>query len=297
MTLRAGGAHAQVLPYGARIARLAFGGQDVFAAYGDAGNNVDDEAYLGAVLGRVSGRIGGARLSVDGHAHDLDANAGADQLHGGTAGFSRRVWGVAERAADRLTLTLTSEDGDQGFPGRVEARVRIGLSQRALRVDYEARADAPTPVSLTHHPYVRLSGADVLDHTVQANAAAWTPLTEAGIPTGEVVPVAGTALDPTRPRRVGDLEDAFAGGLDHGIVCPGGARVAVSDGQRTLTVTSDRTHCQLFAGGTLGAVPGRHCGLAVEPQEWPDAEKHEGFAPRVLRPGEAYRRWVEYRIG
>ena len=300
VVLRAGTASARVLTYGARIAASSFGGAPVFVSYGDDADNRDDEAYLGAVLGRVSGRIGGATLPMGDDRFDLDANAGDDQLHGGGAGFSRRVWDVAEAGADRLVLTLASEDGDQGFPGRLDARVAFALREGALRVDYEARADAPTPVSLTHHPYVRLSGGDVLDHTVQANAAAWTPLTAAGIPTGEVRDVAGTPLDLSAPRRVGDVIGALTsrgeGGLDHGIVCPGGVRVAVSDGQRTLTVASDQTHCQLFGAGTLGDPPGRHCGLAVEPQGWPDAEKHEGFEGRVLRPGQVYRRWVTYSV-
>ena len=294
LTLRAGTARAVVLPYGARIAALSLGGGPVFASYEDAGDNLGDEAYLGAVLGRTSGRVGGARVTVDGRTHALAANAGDDQLHGGPEGFSRRVWSVAGRAEDRLSLALASPDGDQGFPGRLEARLAFALTEDALRVEYEARADAPTPLSLTHHPYVRLSGTHALDHTVRANAAAWTPLTEAGIPTGEVRDVAGTPLDLSQPRRVGDLEEVL-GGLDHGVVCPGGVRVAVSDGQRTLTVASDQTHCQLFGAGTLGSPPGRHCGLAVEPQGWPDAEHHEGFEQRVLRPGETYRRWVEYR--
>ena len=295
--LSAGGARAVLLDYGARIASLSFGGRDVFVSYADLEDHRDDEAYLGAVLGRTSGRIGGARLVLDGEAHALSANAGGDQLHGGEAGFSRRDWTVAARAEDRLALTLVSEDGDQGFPGRLAARVTFMLTPDALRVEYEARTDAPTPVSLTHHPYVRLSGEAALDHTVRANAARWTPLTGDGIPTGEVRPVAGTPLDLASPRRVGDLEVAYPGGLDHGVACPGGVRAEVSDGERTLTVTSDQTHCQLFAGGTLSDPPGRHCGLAVEPQGWPDAEKHEGFEGRILRPGKAYRRWVEYRIG
>ena len=294
--LRVGGAYARILAYGARIAELSFGGRDVFVRYADDASNVDDEAFLGAALGRVSGRIGGARLTVDGQTHDLAANAGDDQLHGGPGGLSNRDWTLAEQAEDRLVLTLVSEDGDQGFPGRLEARLTFALTEDALRVDYEATADAPTPVSLTHHPYVRLSGTDVLDHTVQANGASWTPLTEAGIPTGAVEDVTGTPLDLRAPARVGDVIEALDG-LDHGVVCPGGVRVAVSDGARTLTITSDQTHCQLFGAGTLGDPPGQHCGLAVEPQGWPDAEKHEGFESRILRPGETYRRWVAYRIG
>ena len=293
--LASGGARARILLYGARIAGLSFGGADVFVRYAEDAHNLRDDAYLGAALGRTSGRIGGARFRLGDETFRLDANAGDDQLHGGTDGFSVRDWQVAEAAPDRLVLTLTSEEGDQGFPGRLDARLTFTLAPDALRVDYEATTDALTPVSLTHHPYVRLSGRDVLDHTVQANAAAWTPLTEAGIPTGELLSVQDTPLDIGLPRRVGDVIRALDG-LDHGVVCPDGVRVAVSDGQRTLTVTSDQTHCQLFGAGTLGTPPGRHCGLAVEPQEWPDAEKHVGFPRRLLAPGQTYRRWVEYRL-
>ena len=292
--LAAGSATADILPYGARIARLRFSGTDVFVAYEDTASYRDDEPYLGAILGRTSGRIADAHLAVDGREHELSANEGSDHLHGGEGGFARRTWAVAEEEADRLVLSLISPDGDQGYPGRLAAKATFTLTEDALRVDYEARTDAATPVSLTHHPYVRLSGTDVLDHTVEANASAWTPLTARGIPTGEVADIGGTVLDLSAPRRIGDLLDALDGTLDHGVVCPGGVRVRVSDGERALTVTSDHTHCQLFGAGTVGPPLGRYMGLAIEPQGWPDAERHAGFEDRTLRSDETYRRWIIY---
>ena len=297
--LAAGTARARILDYGARIVSLSFRGRDVFLSYGDLTDYRDDEPYLGAILGRTSGRIAGAVLSVRGTRYPLTANEGPDHLHGGTEGFGHRRWVVEERDPDRLVLRLVSEDGDQGYPGRLEARAVFVLTEEALRVDYEATSDAPTPVSLTHHPYVRLSGRDALDHRIEANAQGWTPLTATGVPTGAVDPVAGTPMDLAEPGRLTDLmADLAPDPLDHGVVCPGGVRVRISDPEgRALTITSDHTHCQLYGAGKMGPPHGPHAGIAVEPQGWPDAERHEAFEDRTLAPGRTYRRFVEYRDG
>lgn len=297
VTLNAGSSTADILPYGARIMQLRFSGRPVFVAYDEPAQYVADEPYVGAILGRTSGRIANARLTVDGQTHALAANEGGHHLHGGPGGFGVRDWTVAERGEDRLVLTLTSDDADQGYPGRVTAKATFTLTPDAFRVDYEAVCDAPTPISLTHHPYVRLSGNDALDHSVQTNADRWTPLTEAGIPTGKVADVADTPLDMRGPVRIGDVIEALNGTLDHGVVCPGGVRVRVSDGANALTITSNHTHCQLYGAGTVGAPLGRYMGLAVEPQGWPDAERHEGFEDRIVRPGQTYRRHVVYQDG
>jgi aldose 1-epimerase len=38
-------------------------------------------------------------------------------------------------------------------------------------------------------------------------------------------------------------------------------------------------------------------GLALEPQDFPDAPHHKQFPSTTLRPGETYRRLIRYRFG
>ena len=115
--------------------------------------------YIGVTAGRHASRIGGGCLPIDGVRHQLTLNdGGRHHLHGGTTGFSRRPWCILAEDDASVTLGLTSPDGDQGYPGTVEARCTYRLEEPAtLRVVMAATTDAPTVVSLAHHSYFALS--------------------------------------------------------------------------------------------------------------------------------------------
>src|SRR5690606_14345892 len=99
--------------------------------------------------------------------------------------------------ASSVTLALTRPDGDEGYPGRVEATVRYRVEAPGVLV-FEAGAttDAPTVVNLAQHSYFNLDdGPDILDHAVTIHADAYTPTDADNIPTGVIAPVAGTPYD------------------------------------------------------------------------------------------------------
>ena len=288
LLLRAGEVEARVLPYGARLAALRFGGVPVLLSYPDDAANRGDEAWLGAALGRTSGRVKDAQLAVDGGVHRLDANAGADHLHGGAAGFGHVDWTVAERSERSALLTLTSPDGDEGYPGRLDARCRLTLEAERLTITYEAEADAPTPVSLTHHPYFRLGG-DVSEHVLRVNADAYLPLDAGGLPTGEVRDVTGTPLDLRAGRPLSAVLAGLGAPLDHCLVCGERVSARLEGPSAALRIEADQPCLQVYGAGKMGPPLHAGAGLALEPQAYPDAERC-GFPSRVLRPGEAYRR-------
>ena len=174
--------------------------------------------FFGGIVGRYAGRIAGARFPIDGSEVRLEANDGPNALHGGVGeSFIAKVWQVeplAEPGSAGATLTYASPAGEQGFPGRLEVKVTYRLLPgRQLRIDYEARTDAATVLNLTNHSYFNLAGAaagPVFDQRLQVFAHRLVAATDAGIPTGEFVPVAGTAFDFLAPRAVGDcLEGAM----------------------------------------------------------------------------------------
>jgi len=279
--------------------------------------------YFGVIVGRCANRIGGAAFELDGRAHRLTANEGRNQLHGGPGGFHARVWELdraaleADEARAGATLRLVSEDGDQGYPGRVEVAVTLTWSaQRELEVALEARCDAATVVSLAHHGYWNLAGegqGSVDDHRLTVRADAYLPVGEDLLPTGELRPVAGTAFDLREGRRLGDVlraddsQLARGHGLDHCFVLDVAATVADEPHEavvlehpasgRTLRVVTTEPGMQVYAGGYLdGAIVGRSGrryrqgdGLALEPQRFPDAVHQPHFPSVVLRPGEVYR--------
>ena len=155
--------------------------------------------YLGAIVGRCANRIAGAQFILDGTTYRLAANVGANHLHGGVKGFDQRVWRAACDAS-ALELRYTSPDGEEGYPGTLDVRVTYTLTNRnELIVDYFATTDKPTPINLTQHSYFNLAGeGDVSGHVLQIDADAITPVDENLIPTGEIMPVAGTDFEKPR---------------------------------------------------------------------------------------------------
>ncbi|MEJ2359679.1 MAG: galactose mutarotase [Deinococcales bacterium] len=276
--------------------------------------------YLGALIGRVANRIAGAAFELDGRRVVLDPNDGANLLHGGPQGFHTRLW--AARAlndpdAPGVAFSYRSEDGEGGFPGTVsaEAVYRLGPGP-VLRLELGAVSDALTPVSLTHHPYFNLAGhaaGDVLQHDLTLFAARYTPTHADLVPTGAVREVAGTAFDFRAPKTLGrDLADpALGSGYDVNFVVSGApgtlrpaARLHDALSGRTLEILTTQPGLQLYTGNGLdgslvgkgGARYGRHAGVALEAQAFPNAVNTPRFPSVWLRPGEMYRQVVEYRF-
>lgn len=180
--------------------------------------------HFGETIGRVANRIRGARLNdVNGKSYPLVANDGPNTLHGGIRGWGKRMWigpmlvsdrevpGVANlQDSETVVFSLISEDGDQGFPGKVEAQVTYttgtqidenGKKIVILGIEYEAElvdgADE-TPINLTNHSYFNLSGDATIDGTVvKLSTNAQLPNDEQSIPTGPPVP--HPDLDTTKP--------------------------------------------------------------------------------------------------
>jgi aldose 1-epimerase len=295
---RAPGPVLVVSPVGATVERLevtcADGvRRDVVLSGGPGGD------YAGPVVGRYANRIAGGRLVVDGQEHALATQPGGHTLHGGPDGFDRRPWEVLAADDACVRLGLVSPDGDQGFPGRLDAEAAYELLADGFRLTLTATTDAPTVVNLTQHGYARLDDeATVDDHVLTVAAERFLPVDAEGIPSGAPAPVAGTRFDLRRGARLGDV-----GAVDHCLVVPGeGVRtVAVLRSPHsgtTLTVRSDQPGLQVYSGDALTGRPPRS-GVALEPQLFPDGPHHEGepgWPPVVLRPGETYCHVLEWRV-
>ncbi|WP_219503340.1 aldose epimerase family protein [Nonomuraea ceibae] len=287
--LSSGRLRAAVLSYGAILQTLEVSGVNVVLGLPSLDDYLTRSRYFGAVVGRYGNRIARGRFTLDGTEHTLPVNNGPNSLHGGADGFDRRAWTVADVTGSSITLTLTSPDGDQGYPGTLTVSVTYTLDGDALRLDYAAETDAPTVLNLTNHSYFNLAGGgDVLGHVVRIAADHYLPVDDGKIPTGERATVKGTVFDFTTPHAVGER---FGGAYDHCYVLDGGVTVVEPVSGRTMEVTTTEPGVQFYAGGMLDGVAtpfGPHAGLCLETQHFPDSPNQPGFPSTVLRPGERH---------
>jgi aldose 1-epimerase len=292
----------------------------VLLGFGDVAAYSDYGGSFGCLLGRYANRISGATFTLDGQSYALSKNSGDLTLHGGAVGFNRVFWTVATASADpvpTLILTLVSPDGDQGFPGEVTVRATYRLEADSLLLAFEARTTRPTVINLSAHPYFNLGGpacGDVLGHEVTIAAESFLPTDAAQLPSGEIRPVAGTPFDFRTPALLGarirlpdpqlyhglGYDHCFVLGTDHPAV-----RVHDPASGRVLEINTDQPGVQVYTGNKLsglfaghgGVVYRQSAGLALEPQDFPDAPHHGNFPSTTLRPGEIYRRAIRYRFG
>ncbi len=328
--VNAHGVELRVLAYGGIITSLSVPDRDgrmadVVLGHDSLEDYRSDTSYFGAIVGRYANRIAGARFAIDGKSYQLSANAGANHLHGGRTGFDRVLWEATPfTTADSACVVLhyTSPDGEEGYPGTVDARVQYALTDRnELVVEYLAVTDRATPVNLTQHTCFNLTGgtaADILGHVLWINADLMTPVDETLIPTGELVPVAGSPFDFRTPTVIGtriaddDEQLRFARGFDHNFVLnreePGlvhAARVVEPSSGRTLDVHTTEPGLHFYSGnfvdervaGKAGRRYGPRAGLCLETQHYPDSPNQPGFPSTVLRPGQEYRSRTVFAFG
>ncbi|CAI0548251.1 unnamed protein product [Linum tenue] len=241
--------------------------------------------YFGCIVGRVANRIKEGKFSLNGADYSLPINNGPNSLHGGNKGFDKVVWDVVEQKDGEqpsIIFKYESSDGEEGYPGDVTVTATYTLaSTNTLRLDMEAvPKNKPTPISLAQHTYWNLGGhksGNILDHLVQLSASRITPVDENSIPTGELLPVKGTPFDFTSEKK-------------HA------AKVKEPSSGRVLNLWTDAPGVQFYTAnyvngvaGKEGAVYGKHSGLCLETQGFPNAINQPNFPSIVVQPGEKYK--------
>ncbi|MFZ5832713.1 MAG: aldose epimerase family protein [Planctomycetota bacterium] len=275
--------------------------------------------YFGTTVGRYANRIAKGTFTLDGAEYKLPINNGPNSLHGGLEGFDKRVWKAEPIEGDdavAVKFSLTSPDGDQGYPGKLDATVTYTLTnENELKLDYTATTDKTTIVNLTNHAYFNLAGAgdgDILGHELMLNADKYLPVDETLIPLGELKDVAGTPMDFTEPHTIGERIAKVEGGYDHCYVLnkpqPGemslAAKVVEPKSGRTMEVYTTQPGIQFYSGNFLdGTVSGggvdyqKHWGFCLETQHFPDSPNQPSFPNTVLKPGDTYKESSVYKFG
>jgi aldose 1-epimerase len=276
----------------------------------------EHKSFLGSTIGRYANRIAHGRIRRGGREWQLALRPGSPHhLHGGPGGFHARVWDVQQAGETEARFTLHSPDGEQGYPGDVEAQVAYRLLD-AMTIEMEMRATttAPTPLALTNHAYFNLDGdaGDVRQHALRVDASRYMPVDRELIPFGPPAAVDRTSFDFREAKPIvrdwlQDDQQRQAGGYDHAFLLdaadPAACELTSSRGDLRLAISTTMPALQFYSGQYLAGTPAPGGGtyaacaaIALEPGFLPDSPNHpEWPQPSCwLLPGETFTHTIRY---
>ncbi|AFV00444.1 aldose epimerase family protein [Simiduia agarivorans] len=290
------------VPHGARLRSMTFNGQPMVLSYSQDAQWLADIYAVNAICGRVANRIANASFEWRGQHYRLSKNLGDHCLHGGERNFSNQAWHLVDWSATHCQFHIVSEDGDQGFPGRVEAWTDYRLEpDNRLHIHLKAKTNKPTPVDLTHHAYLTLGAGDCRELRLDLNADSVLEK-RSDIPTGQHIRLDKLKLD--RAHNLGqqierwrqaDWSDRH--GFDHFFpICgaegePIKAATLLSETVE-MTLHTDQPGIFLYTAGHLGGHFAPFSGVCLEAQGYPNAVNEPRFPSPVLMPGEIYQREI-----
>lgn len=307
----------EIITYGATIRSLTVPDRnghptDVVLGYDTLEEYISQDGYLGATIGRFANRIAHGQFRLNGTEYSLATNNGNNHLHGGLQGFSHRCWYISQCDNHSAVLSLSSHDGEEGYPGNLSCSVKFELDETSLIIHYHAISDRDTLCNLTNHSYFNLAGhssGSVLDQNIQIFADRYTPSDSESIPLGTIEPVAGTPMDLRTPAPIGKYihnnfhQLLYARGYDHNYVINGdvGMLRPVAEAHAPasgITMRAETTlpgvhfytanylpHGRIGKGGCVYAP--RH-GFCLETQFFPDSPNQLNFPSAVLKEGNEY---------
>ena len=320
------GVSVRILTYGGTVQAIDLPDRDgkvanVVLGFARLEDYLARSPYFGSITGRYANRIAKGAFTLDGMACRLATNDGPNALHGGTAGFDKKVWRARELdGPDRVGLELAyvSPDGEEGYPGNLATTVTYTLADaNELRIDYAATTDRPTVVNLTNHSYFNLAGegsGSILGHELLLCARTFTPIDATLIPTGEIAIVEGTPFDFREFHKIGErvnqLNDKPGKGYDHNFVLNNqsgklelAATVKDAKTGRVLKVFTTEPGIQFYGGNFLNGAKAKggksyahRSGLCLETQHYPDSINRPKFPSATLKPGETYKHTTVYQI-
>lgn len=296
---------------------------DVALGYMHYNDYFGDGAAMGKIVGRVANRTRNAMFSIDGEEFRLTRNIPPHHSHGGgPGGFANKLW-TSRVETDRVVFAYLSPDGEEGYPGELGTEVVYDWDDdNVLEITIYAKCDRPTMVNMTSHVYFNLSGdssGSVMDQELQINADYFLATDDLQVPTGELIPVAGTPMDFRMLRPLGrDIEADYRPlrqgfGYDHCWAVRGWNRGVMADvaelydpaSGRVVRVRSTQPGLQVYAGNFLSGGPegksGRayadRDGVALECQGFPNAPNIPEFPSVRLDPDDVYEQHIIYAFG
>jgi len=286
--------------------------EDVVLGYDNLEDYVSNPSFFGVTIGPNANRIGGAAFTLNGREYHLPVNDGPNNLHSDmNDGYQKRAW-TTEEGENSVTFAIEGKDGEMGFPGNKKIKLTFTLTDNnELKLKYYATSDADTLINLTNHSYFNLAGHDsgsIEGQLLCLHASNYTPVLPGAIPTGEIAPVAGTPLDFTKKKRIGEEIEAdyeqlkLVQGYDHNFVLDGadGTMREVAEAQdpksgRRMKVFTTLPGMQFYAGNCIAQQTGKggvhygpRTGFCLETHFFPDNIHHPEFQQAVFGGEKVY---------
>ena len=272
--------------------------------------------YFGAIVGRYCNRISKGHLSIQGKSYPLVTNNGENHLHGGNAGFDKKLWDAIpfeDEHVAGIKLTCFSPHLEENYPGNLEVACTYTLnSKNELHIEYEAITDEPTVVNLTNHTYFNLTAGkeNIQNHELKLAAERMTELS-GQIPTGTILSTLDSPFDFREFKTIGKEIKKLPFGYDDNFILDneekelkyaGTLREKLSG--RLVEIYTTQPALQVYSGYWIPELVidgehkfGRFSGVALETQHYPDSPNHPNFPSTLLSPEETYREKTVYKFG
>ena len=269
--------------------------------------------YFGALVGRVANRVAKGKFTLNGKEYNLPINNGPNSLHGGIDGFSYKVFDYTV-LEDGVKFHYVSEDGEEGYPGTLDLYATYTIDGSALKLHYEATTDQDTIINLTNHSYFNLSGkpTNIDTHYLQIHADFMGCVDADGLVTGELVDVTGTPFDFREQKQIKDqiyMENEqirLAKGYDHPFIFnakDSQVKLYCEDTGIEMSVSTSLPQTHIYTANYLEGKIGKGMpmnergAVCVETQNMPDSIHNEEKPTVILRKGDKYDEFTEFRFG
>lgn len=312
------GMEVEILNYGGIITKILAPDRNnniknVVLGYVNYENYENDPNFLGALIGRVAGRINNSSIQLKGKNIYLENNDGKHHLHGGSNGFHRYLWESEPfkfKEKVGVKLTLRTKPGEGNYPGNLKVVVTYSLTKdNQLILDYYAIADEATPLTLTNHSYFNLSGdlnSTIHDHSVTLDSQAFLELNKELIPTGKTIDTTNSLFDFQKERVLNEGilsksgQNAIAGnGYDHYFILDHKRKKSViakdKKSGRILSIITDQPGIVLYTGQNLvdglelaGGTLKKYSGVCFETQSSPASLYIDDLPSILLKANEPY---------
>lgn len=289
---------------------------DIVLGYDNPDDYLEDEYYIGTVVGRYANRIAGDSVQINGNQYKISVKDGGFHHHGGAIGFNKKIFKAEPfLQADKsgIIFKYTSAHLEEGFPGELQLEVIYTLDDEdAWSIEYKAVSNKTTLVNLTQHTYFNLSGnpANTIDeHELKILSQYYLPVNKLQVPTGEIADISGTPFDFTTFKTIGQdiMQDneqlQLSNGYDHSFVLEKqhtpilkhAVTVQEPVSGITMDVYTTEPAVHLYTGNFLDNIKGKNgimykkrAAFCLETQHFPDAPNHPHFPSTVLKAGEQF---------